>query len=70
LAIAREKQPAHISHWTLRELARTAMKRRIFVKISVSDAGLFLFSSGLEAHQTKFWLNHEVEDEAGFRQNF
>ncbi|GAB4255539.1 MAG: hypothetical protein Kow0065_03640 [Methylomicrobium sp.] len=44
LAVACEKPPEHLSHWTQRELARTLVERGIVEHMSVSSVGRFLKS--------------------------
>jgi transposase len=44
LAVACEKPPEHLSHWTRAELAREAMRRGIVEQISKTSVGRFLKS--------------------------
>jgi transposase len=49
LAVACEKPPEHLSHWTQPELARTVMERGIVEQISASSVGRFLKSGRFKA---------------------
>lgn len=68
IALACETPPEHLSHWTHKDLVREAVKREIVDSMSTSTAGRFLNEADLKPHRIKYWLNHEVEDEAVFRQ--
>jgi hypothetical protein len=49
LAVACEKPPAHLSHWTRPDLAREAIRRGIVERISETSVGRFLKSGGFTA---------------------
>lgn len=68
IALACETPPDYLSHWTREELAREVVKRGIVESISPSTIGRILNQAELKPHRSKYWLNHEVEDEAIFRQ--
>lgn len=69
IAVACEGPPDHISHWSRKDLASEIVKRGIAKAISLSSIGRFLKSGDLKPHRHKYWLNHEVEDEAEFRED-
>lgn len=48
LAIACEKPPEHLSHWTQPELAQTLINRGIVESISAGSVGRFLKSGGFK----------------------
>jgi hypothetical protein len=49
IAIACEKPPEHLDHWTHPDLAREAVQRGIVERISEASVGRFLKSGGSEA---------------------
>jgi transposase len=63
-----EKSGRPISHWTTRELADEAKKRRIVSCISPASVGLFLREAKLQPHRSRYWLNSNPEDPVAFRQ--
>jgi transposase len=67
LAVACEKPPEAISHWSRNDLVHEVTRRGIVEKISPGSIGRFLEQGDLKPHRSKYWLNHEVEDEADFR---
>lgn len=68
LALACEKPPECIGHWTRADLAREVVKRGIAETISASSIGRILAEGDLKPHRSRYWLNHVVEDEAIFRE--
>lgn len=68
IALACETPPDHLSHWTRKDLVREAVRRGIAATISATTIGRILNQADLKPHRSKYWLNHEVEDEAAFRQ--
>lgn len=48
LALACERPPEHLSHWTRQELVREATRRGIVEQISETSMGRFLKSGGVE----------------------
>ena len=69
IALAYEPPPAHGSHWTRAALGEEAVKRGIVEKISCTTIGRFWTQGQIKPHQSRYWLNHEVEDEAQFRED-
>jgi transposase len=69
LALACETPPEPLTHWTREDLAREAAKRDIVEQISPSTIGRILNEADLKPHRSQYWLNHEVEDEATFRED-
>ena len=67
LAVACELPPEHLGQWTQPELARVLVERGIVESISARSVGRFLNQGDLKPHRIKYWLNHEVENEAVFR---
>lgn len=57
-----------VSHWTARELADEAVKRKIVPSISVRTIGRFLQELDLKPHLTRYWQNAAPEDPEQFRQ--
>lgn len=57
-----------MSHWTRGDLVQEACDRQIVDSISASSIGRFWTQGNLKPHLSRYWLNHEVEDEAVFRQ--
>jgi len=57
-----------LTHWTREDLAREAVARSIVEQISPSTIGRILNDADLKPHRSQYWLNHEVEDEATFRE--
>jgi len=68
IALACETPPEHLTHWTREDLVREAVKRGIVEQISSSTIGRILNEADLKPHHRKYWLNHEVCDEATFRE--
>lgn len=63
------KPPEHLSHWTRAELAHEAM-RRVSWRRFPGPAWVAFYNQGdLKPHRTRYWLNHEVADEAHFRED-
>ncbi len=69
IALACETPPDHLSHWTRATLVEEAIKRSIVETISPSTIGRFWTQGQIKPHQSRYWLNHEVEDEAQFRED-
>jgi len=68
IALACETPPEPLTHWTREDLAREVAVRSIVdEQISPSTIGRILNEADLKPHRSKYWLNHEVEDEAVFR---
>lgn len=67
VALACEKPPEHITHWTRTELVREVVKRGIAESISASCIGRILNEADLKPHHSRYWLNHEVDNEEVFR---
>lgn len=68
IALACETPPKPLTHWTREDLAREATIRSIVEQISPSTIGRILNEADLKPHRSQYWLNHEVEDEAAFRE--
>ncbi len=68
VALACEKPPEYISHWTRTELVREVVKRGIAESISASCIGRILAEADLKPHRSRYWLNHEVDNEEVFRE--
>jgi hypothetical protein len=68
IALACETPPEPLTHWTRDDLAREAAARGIVKQISPSTIGRILNEADLKPHRSQYWLNHEVEDEATFRE--
>ena len=51
-----------VDHWTHRELADEAIKRKIVSSISPSQVGRFLAAADLQPHRSKYWLNTTEKD--------
>ena len=68
IALAGETPPEPLTHWTREDLVREAVVRGIVKQISPSTIGRIRNVADLKPHRTKYWLNHEVEDEAAFRE--
>ena len=66
IAIACEKPPEHLDHWTRPDLVREAIQRGIVEGISETSVGRFLNQVDLKPHRSRYWLNHEVEDPVAF----
>jgi hypothetical protein len=69
IALACEPPPAHWSHWTRAALSEEAVKRGIVEPISCTTIGCFWTQGQIKPHLSRYWLNHEVEDEAQFRED-
>lgn len=67
IALACETPPEYLSHWTRITLAEEAVKRGIVEKISLLELR-FWTQGQIKPHLSRYWLNHEVEDEAQFRE--
>ena len=57
-----------ISHWTMRELADEAQKRKIVDRVSSGAVGHFLREAALKPHRCRYWLNAAPEDPEQFAQ--
>jgi len=68
VALACEKPPEYITHWTRTELVREVVKRGIAESISASCIGRILAEADLKPHRSRYWLNHEVDNEEVFRE--
>jgi transposase len=68
IALACETPPKPLTHWTREDLAREAAVRGIVEQISPSTIGRILNEADLKPHRSQYWLNHEVEDDATFRE--
>lgn len=69
IALACETPPEPLTHWTREDLVREATVRGIVEEqISPSTIGRILNEADLKPHRSQYWLNHEVEDEATFRE--
>jgi len=51
-----------VDHWTHRELADEAVKRKIVSSISPSQVGRYLAAADLQPHRSKYWLNTTEKD--------
>lgn len=51
-----------VDHWTHRELADEAIKRKIVSSISPSQVGRYLAAAELQPHRSKYWLNTTEKD--------
>jgi transposase len=51
-----------ISHWSRRELADEAVKRRIAEEISARTVGRILDEADLKPHKSQYWLNPKIDD--------
>ena len=67
IALARTP-PEPLTHWSRDDLVREATVRNIVEQISPSTIGRILNEADLKPQLSKNWLNHEVEDEATFRE--
>jgi transposase len=56
-----------IEHWTHRELADEAMKRKVVDSISAKQVGRWLAAAELQPHRNKYWLNTTEKDDAVFQ---
>jgi transposase len=56
-----------IEHWTHRELADEAMKRKVVDSISAKQVGRWLAAAELQPHRSKYWLNTTEKDDAVFQ---
>src|SRR5580692_852186 len=63
-----EKSGRPITHWTARELADEASKRRIVESISVSQVQRYLREAELQPHKRRYWLNTREKDPQQFQQ--
>lgn len=61
-----KKSGRPISHWTKRELADEAIKRRVVKSISPRQVGRFMDDADLKPHQSRYWLNANPEDPEEF----
>ena len=68
IALACETPPDPLTHWTREDLVREATVRGIVEQISPSTIGRIRNVADLKPHRSQYWLNHEVEDEATFRE--
>ena len=69
IALACETPPEPLTHWYQKDLAREAAVRGFKEEqISPSTIGRILNEADLKPHRSQYWLNHEVEDEATFRE--
>lgn len=68
MALACETPPEPLTHWNQKDLVREAAARGIVEQISSSTIGRILNEADLKPHRNQYWLNHEVEDEATFRE--
>lgn len=57
-----------ISHWTPRELANEAIKRKIVISISPRHIRRLLDEADLKPHLCRYWLNAEPNDPVVFAQ--
>lgn len=68
IALACETPPEYLSEWSRTTLAQEAVKRKIVESVSPTSIGRFLNQGQIKPHRSRYWLNHEVEDEAQFRE--
>jgi transposase len=61
-----ERSERPISHWTTRELAHEAQKRKIVPRISARTVGRFLNEADLKPHKFKYWLNPVIDDPVAY----
>ena len=57
-----------ISHWTCRELADEANKRRITENISARTVSRILRHKEIKPHLVRYWLNPKIEDQEAHNQ--
>jgi len=69
ISVACETPPEHIGQWSRIDLAREVIERGIVKSISASSIGRILAEGDLKPHRSRYWLNHEVEDEKVFRED-
>jgi hypothetical protein len=68
LAVACEKPPEHLSHWTRPELAREVIRRGIVEQISKTSVGRFLKSGGPQTPPDPLLVESRGGREARFRE--
>lgn len=71
LAVACEppdKSNRPITHWTRKELCAEVIKRKIVLRISVSQIGRYLNDAAVQPHRRKMWLNTTEKDQQQFQQ--
>jgi transposase len=68
IALACQTPPEPLTHWTREDLAREAVARSIVEQISPSTRGRILNEADIKPHRSQYWLNHDVKDEATFRE--
>ena len=63
-----EESERPVSHWTPREVADEAMKRKVVSQISTRTVGRYLNEVDLKPHLTRYWQHPAPEDPEQFRQ--
>ena len=61
-----KKSGLPLSHWTIQELVYEIKKRKIVEEISWTRVQNFLKSGALKPHQSRYWLNPNIENREDF----